>query len=76
MILGIVVKMHESRLLQENRKLARENLISKLDVLYNGENSVNGQKEKIMIKKNQEQSRKTAKRNDMKKKWREREGIK
>ena len=75
MILGIVVKMHESRLLQENRKLARENLISKLDVLYNGENSVNAQKEKIMIKKNQEQSRKTAKRNDMKKKWREREGI-
>lgn len=45
--IGIVVKCHESRLLQQNQKLARENLLNKLDDFYNGDNSVSAQKKRI-----------------------------
>ncbi|VEN36341.1 unnamed protein product [Callosobruchus maculatus] len=40
---GIVVKCHETRYLEQNRKRARANLITKLDNLINGEQSVEAQ---------------------------------
>lgn len=40
---GILVKVHQSRSLQTNRKLARERIARKLDDLYNGEDSVASQ---------------------------------
>ncbi|KAF8794438.1 mitochondrial translation release factor in rescue-like [Argiope bruennichi] len=48
---GIVVKCHESRLLQENQKIARERLLSKLDEHYNGDMSVTAQKKRIEKRK-------------------------
>ncbi|GIY19280.1 probable peptide chain release factor C12orf65, mitochondrial [Caerostris extrusa] len=44
---GIVVKCHESRLLQENQKIARERLLNKLDEHYNNDMSVAAQKRRI-----------------------------
>merc|ERR1719187_398568 len=43
---GIVVKVQDSRLLQQNQVLARENLRLKLDDHYNGEQSVRCQMER------------------------------
>ena len=37
---GVRVKVHESRSVDQNRKLARQKLITELDKFYNGENSV------------------------------------
>lgn len=48
---GIVVKGSKSRILSENRKIAREILIEKLDEKYNGDDSIAGQKKKIEMKK-------------------------
>ncbi|GFS30338.1 probable peptide chain release factor C12orf65, mitochondrial [Trichonephila inaurata madagascariensis] len=53
---GIVVKCHESRLLQENQKIARERLLNQLDEYYNGEMSIAAQK-----KKNRKNERKFSK---------------
>lgn len=50
-IVGVVVKCHESRLLQENQKIARKLLQTKLDNIINGENSVEAQQKKIQEKK-------------------------
>jgi len=44
---GVIVKVHESRSVDQNRKLARQKLITELDKFYNGENSVEFQAKKI-----------------------------
>ena len=41
---GIVIKVHQSRKLSENRRIARELMAAKLDDLVNGEDSVANQK--------------------------------
>lgn len=46
-----MVKCHQSRLLQQNQKLARTILIKKLDNLINGESSVDAQQKAINHKK-------------------------
>lgn len=46
---GIIVKVHQSRSLPENRKIARELLVAKLDNLYNGEQSVENQKRRLAL---------------------------
>jgi len=66
---GIVVKCHLSRLLDENRKLARLMLIEKLDELYNGEMSVKAQKERLRVRKWEEGIRKSKIQSDRKKKY-------
>jgi len=48
---GIVIKCHESRCVEDNRKLAREKLVEKLDVIKNGDESVEAQKKAIFVKK-------------------------
>ncbi|CAB0008579.1 unnamed protein product [Nesidiocoris tenuis] len=72
---GIVVKCHESRLLETNRKLAREKLVTKLDNLINGEASVENQLKLLNEKKHSSAERKKRKLRELKEKWKEREGL-
>jgi protein subunit release factor A len=72
---GVVVKCHESRLQEENRKLARKILTTKLDNFLNGELSVEAQERVIMIKKRNEKSRRQQKLAELKAKWKEKEGL-
>ncbi|CAL1288306.1 unnamed protein product [Larinioides sclopetarius] len=68
---GIVVKCHESRLLQENQKIARERLLSKLDEHYNGDMSVAAQKKRIEKKKQIARDSKNEKLRQLKKQFME-----
>jgi protein subunit release factor A len=70
-----VVKCHQSRLQEENRKLARRILIAKLDNLLNGELSVEAQERAIQIRKSSEKSRRQKKLAELKAKWMQREGL-
>ncbi|XP_048371045.1 mitochondrial translation release factor in rescue [Sphaerodactylus townsendi] len=55
---GIVVKCHETRSVDQNRKRAREILQEKVDVFYKGETSEVIQEKKELQKKKQEKRRK------------------
>lgn len=70
-----MVKCHQSRLQEENRKLARRILIAKLDNLLNGELSVEAQERAIQIRKSSEKSRRQKKLAELKAKWMQREGL-
>lgn len=70
---GIVIKCHESRCVDDNRKLAREKLILKLDVIENGNDSIEAQKKSINDKKNAQKEWKRKKLETLKKDWIERE---
>jgi len=70
-----VVKCHQSRLQEENRKLARKILISRLDNLLNGELSVEAQEKAIKMKKSNEKSRRQKKLAELKAKWKEKEEL-
>ena len=48
---GLVVKVHQSRSLEENRKIARQLMAQKLDNLYNGDESVDSQKKRLALHK-------------------------
>lgn len=73
---GIVVKCHESRSLDRNRKLARERLVAKLDEIVNGYMSVSAQKDKILEYKSRKRDAKKRKTLEMKLAFKEREGLK
>lgn len=60
---------------EENRKLARNALITKLDNFLNGELSVEAQERAVMIKKRKEKSRRQQKLAELKAKWKEKEGL-
>lgn len=66
-----MVKCHESRLLQDNQKIARQLLVAKLDNLINGENSVEAQKKLIEMKKSSINNQKREKLRLLKEKWKE-----
>ncbi|KAF0717788.1 putative peptide chain release factor, mitochondrial [Aphis craccivora] len=70
---GIVIKCHESRCVEDNRKIARDKLAIKLDVIENGNESVEAQKKAIMEKKNAQKEWKRKKLETLKKDWIERE---
>ncbi|XP_058119388.1 mitochondrial translation release factor in rescue [Anopheles ziemanni] len=70
---GIVVQCHTTRSLFENRREARKVLIGKLDQLYNGEQSVAAQQQRIEQKKRTEATRRKQKLQAQKKAWKERE---
>lgn len=70
---GIVVKAHQSRLLDTNRKVARDILIEKLDQIQNGEESVASQKKKIEESKSSKSGAKRRKLQELKTAWKERE---
>ncbi|CAK9815415.1 Mitochondrial translation release factor in rescue [Anthophora plagiata] len=73
---GLIVKCHETRSLFQNKTIARELLLQKLDNLINGKDSLESQKEylvkKDLIKKNQ----KRKKLENLKKAFEERENLK
>jgi len=73
---GLVVKCHETRSVWSNQKRAREIMVTKLDNLFNKENSIKAQ---ICILEKKQQMRKDYKRKklaEMKKAFQEREGLK
>ena len=66
---GLFVKVHESRSLEQNRKLARKRLLDKLDEHLNGENSVSAQLLRIEEDKRRKAKSKAKKRQAMKESW-------
>lgn len=58
---GLVVKCHETRSLLQNSKIAREIMLTKLDDLINGKDSIRNQEEQLqkrdLIKKKQKQQK-------------------
>ncbi|VVD03131.1 mitochondrial translation release factor in rescue [Leptidea sinapis] len=72
---GIVIKCHNSRCQDENRKNAREMLISKLDDIMNGEDSVAVQKRRIEEKRVKRAEYKKKKKAILKEEWKKREGL-
>jgi peptide chain release factor len=70
---GIVVKSHETRSLQQNRKAARGVLLAKLDRFLNGDESVAAQQLRIAKDKSEKQNRKKEKLREQKAAWKDRE---
>lgn len=70
---GIVVKCHITRVTEQNRKLAREMLIARLDHKFNGDKSVENQRKILDEKKSANENRKRKKLQEMKQKWKARE---
>lgn len=63
---GIVVKCHEQRRKEDNRKIARQRLIDKLDEFINKENSVAAQKKRLFLEKERKADAKAAKQREKK----------
>lgn len=72
---GLVVKCHETRSQWENKKRAREILVTKLDNLLNKERSIEAQIRALEEKRQSQKDYKRRKLNEMKKAFREREGL-
>ncbi|RZF35843.1 hypothetical protein LSTR_LSTR014173 [Laodelphax striatellus] len=72
---GIVIKSHESRSQSENRKFARQKLITQLDNLINKEMSVEAQTRRLVKSKTIKEDRKREKLRLLKAQWKEKEGI-
>lgn len=72
---GIVVKCHETRSLTDNQKRAREILVTKLDNLFNKENSVEAQKNAIDQRKRATSAARRMKLQMMKEQWKRRENL-
>jgi hypothetical protein len=60
---------------KDNRKLARQILITKLDNFLNGELSIEAQERAIEKKKSDEKTRRQKKLAELKAKWKEKEGL-
>lgn len=63
---GLVIKVHQTRSLEQNRKLAREILQTKLDNMVNGEDSVEGQKRRLALYRQSIRQQESEKRRRMK----------
>ncbi|XP_063974532.1 mitochondrial translation release factor in rescue [Diachasmimorpha longicaudata] len=72
---GLVVKCHQTRSLWDNKKIAREILITKLDDKINGEYSLDNQKRKLLAKQAADRTRKRNKLLELKREFKEREGL-
>ncbi|XP_045485922.1 mitochondrial translation release factor in rescue [Pieris rapae] len=72
---GVTVKCHLSRCQDENRKLAREMLIKKLDDTVNGEDSISSQKKLLRENKFKKSEYKRKKKAKLKEEWKKREGL-
>lgn len=70
---NIVVKCHIHRVASRNREEARKILLNKLDILYNGDQSIEMQQKAIDGRKSSEKQRRQKKLAEMKEKWKERE---
>lgn len=72
---GLVVKSHETRSQFENRRIAREKLIYQLDILYNKENSFDAISKREKAEKARSVANKARKKLELKKQFKEREGL-
>lgn len=72
---GLIVKCHETRSVWDNQKRAREIMVTKLDNLLNKELSVEAQISALQKKQQARRDYKRRKREEMKKAFREREGL-
>ncbi|XP_077258836.1 mitochondrial translation release factor in rescue [Temnothorax americanus] len=72
---GLVVRCHETRSQWDNKKRARELLVTKLDNLLNKERSIEAQIRALEEKQQTRRDYKRRKLNEMKKAFREREGL-
>jgi protein subunit release factor A len=72
---GVIVKCHETRSLDQNRKKAREHLVTRLDNLLNGDQSVDAQIKAIESRKKMVKDRKREKLNMLKVEWKKRENL-
>ncbi|PSN48735.1 hypothetical protein C0J52_08800 [Blattella germanica] len=72
---GIVVKCHNSRLQAENRRLARELMIQRLDSVLNKEHSIEAQKKDILERKRMKREQRKKEMAELKEKWKEVEGL-
>lgn len=72
---GLIVKCHETRSVWDNQKRAREIMVTKLDNLLNKELSVEAQISALQKKQQARRDYKRRKREEMKKVFREREGL-
>lgn len=72
---GLIVKCHETRSLWDNKKRAREIMITKLDNLLNKEYSIEAQIRVLEKKQRAQQEYKRRKLSEMKKAFQEREGL-
>jgi protein subunit release factor A len=72
---GVIVKCHETRSLDQNRKKAREHLVTRLDNLLNGDQSVDAQIKAIESRKKLVKDRKREKLNMLKVEWKKRENL-
>ncbi|NWU97705.1 CL065 factor, partial [Upupa epops] len=68
---GIVVKCHQTRSVEKNRKIAREILQQKVDLFYKGEDSDVFKEKKALEKKKQEKKRRTKENLERKKQLKE-----
>ncbi|NWQ81841.1 CL065 factor, partial [Columbina picui] len=68
---GIVVKCHQTRSVEQNRKIAREILQEKVDLFYKGEDSDVFKEKKALEKKKQEKKRKARENLERKKQFKE-----
>lgn len=73
---GLVVKCHETRSLQQNRKIARDILLKKVDNLVNGDDSLENQKERLMRVDSIKKKQKKKKLADLKNAFMKRENLK
>lgn len=72
---GIVVKNHETRSIEQNKKRAREIMVTKLDNFINSDNSVEAQLKRVHEKKMLESNRKRERLKTMKEAWKARENL-
>ncbi|KAJ0180709.1 hypothetical protein K1T71_004113 [Dendrolimus kikuchii] len=72
---GIVIKCHTSRCQEDNRKVARELLVAKLDETLNGPDSVAAQKKRLEEQKYKKIEYKKRKKASLKIEWKKREGL-
>jgi protein subunit release factor A len=72
---GVIVKCHETRSLDQNRKKAREHLVTRLDNLLNGDQSVDAQIKAIESRKKLVKDKKREKLNMLKVEWKKRENL-
>ncbi|NXE53491.1 CL065 factor, partial [Casuarius casuarius] len=68
---GIVIKCHQTRSVEQNRKIAREILQEKVDLFYKGEDSDVFKEKKAAEKKKQEKKRRARENLERKKHFKE-----
>lgn len=66
-----MVKCHQDRMLQRNRKLARQLLLDHLDEHFNGSDSVKEQKKRYFIIKEEYRAKKASQLRELKKQYKQ-----